>query len=93
MPLNVWLDAVYTVWIEAPHELLEKVNKQLVVKAAMLRPDEARETWGMRPEHRAMAGTLGQGPGAEAGRDTGRAPLARRTAPRRTPIPPRRGMP
>lgn len=86
-PLPLWLDAVYTVWAEAPIETLTKMNKQLVQKSAMLRPDEARETWGMLPEHQAMSGGLGRGPGLEAGRAAGKAPQAQRPHPRRTPMP------
>lgn len=70
--LGTWLDAVYAVWIDAPHELLEKANAQMVRTQARIRPEEARETWGLRPEHRAMAGRLGSGRGAEAG--AGQAP-------------------
>lgn len=72
--LGTWLDAVYAVWIDAPHELLEKANAQMVRTQARIRPEEARETWGMRPEHRAMAGRLGTGRGAESG--VGQAPAA-----------------
>jgi hypothetical protein len=39
-----------------------------MIKAqARVRPEEARETWGLRPEHRAMAGKLGRGRGLESG--------------------------
>lgn len=70
--LATWLDSVYAVWIEAPHEALEKASSHMIKATARLRPEEARETWGMRPEHQAMAGRLGRGPGLEAG--AGRAP-------------------
>lgn len=63
-----WLDAVFAAWVDAPHEFLEKVNKAFVVKSAQLRPEEARETWGLRPEHQHMSGGLGAGPGLESGR-------------------------
>jgi hypothetical protein len=59
--LGIWLDAVYAVWIDAPHELLEKAQATMVRQIARLRPEEARETWGLRPEHQAMAGKLGKG--------------------------------
>ncbi|MDF2822809.1 MAG: hypothetical protein K0R68_217 [Mycobacterium sp.] len=59
--LGVWLDAVYAVWIDAPHEMLEKAQATMVRQIARLRPEEARETWGLRPEHQAMAGKLGKG--------------------------------
>lgn len=68
LTLGGWLDAVFAAWVDAPHELLEKVNKQMVIKSAQLRPEEARETWGLRPEHQHMAGGLGAGPGLESGR-------------------------
>jgi hypothetical protein len=66
--LGQWLDAVYAAWVDAPHELLEKITKQIVIKSAQLRPEEARETWGLRPEHQHMTGGLGAGPGLETGR-------------------------
>lgn len=59
-PLDVWLDAVYAVSVEAPYEALEKLNKQMIVKSAMVDPEAARETWGALPEHQAMAGKLGR---------------------------------
>jgi hypothetical protein len=75
-PLPDWLDSVYALYCEAPHELLEKMNKQMVINTARLRPEEARETWGLRPEHVAMAGQLGRGAGAEAGGRHGAPPVA-----------------
>lgn len=79
-PLPDWLDAVWAAYIEAPYGVLEKANAEMVKAQARVRPEEARETWGMLPEHRAMAGNLGQGPGLEAGR--GQAPgVARRKGP------------
>lgn len=65
--LGTWLDAVYAVWIDAPHELLEKASAQMVRTQARIRPEDARETWGVLPEHKAHAGRLGQGRGAESG--------------------------
>jgi hypothetical protein len=61
MPASEWLDAVYAVYLNAPHELLEKAHKQMVIGAARLRPD--RETWGLLPEHQALGRGLVKGPG------------------------------
>jgi hypothetical protein len=79
--LRTWLDAVYALWAEAyvHHEHLEHLSAQLVRKSAQLRPEEARKTWGRLPEHRAMAGSLGKGPGLEAGGKAGAAPATDRT--------------
>ena len=77
-PLADWLDAVYAAWVAAPHEALQAAAKTMVVQSARLRPD--RETWGMLPEHRALAGKLGQGAGMEAG---GGAPAPKRKGPAR----------
>lgn len=51
-PLAHWLDAVYAVWLDAPHDRLEIAFKQTTLAAAKLRPD--RSTWGRLPEHRAL---------------------------------------
>jgi hypothetical protein len=85
--VSVWLDAVYATYAEAPHEVLEKLTKQMVIKEAMIDPEGARETWGRRPEHIAMAGKLGQGAGVEAGNSAAMAPTQRPGNPRRPPIP------
>lgn len=69
---------MYAAWAEAPGELLPKLAKHVTVQAAMLRPEEARETWGLLPEHRALGGNLVREPGLEAGR--GRAPAMERKA-------------
>jgi hypothetical protein len=53
-PLPVWLDASWAAYLDAPHALIEDAARELVLGAARLRPD--RETWGLRPEHRALAG-------------------------------------
>lgn len=70
-PLHVWLDAVYTIWVDAPHELLQKVMKQLITQEARIDPERARETWGLRPEHQATSRGLGQQGGVG---DAGTAP-------------------
>ena len=59
-PLHVWLDAVYTAWADAPHELLKAAMKQLVIQEARIDPERARATWGLRPEHQALNKGLGQ---------------------------------
>jgi hypothetical protein len=74
----VWLDAVWAVYADAPHETLKKLHEEMVKKSAMLRPEEARETWGVAPEHVAMAGRLGRGQGLEAGNNAAAAPQVRR---------------
>lgn len=98
VPADVWLDAVYAAYADAPHQVLENLNRQIVIKEAMIDPDGARETWGRRPEHTALAGKLGRGAGVEAGGQAAMAPPTRTGAPRRPPIPqtarpPTPGMP
>lgn len=72
---RTWLDAVYTAWIDAPYEVLQKANVEMVKAIARLRPKEARETWGLLPEHQAMSGKLGKqqaprtGPGGGTDKD------------------------
>lgn len=65
-------------WAEAAthHDHLENLTAKLVRKSAQLRPKEARETWGRLPEHKALAGNMGKGPGLEAGGHAGAAPPA-----------------
>jgi hypothetical protein len=84
-PVGMWLDAVYAAYADAPHQVLDQLNRQMVIKEAMVDPEGARETWGRRPEHIAMAGQLGRGPGAEAGPTAGRAPQQQPPGPRRRP--------
>lgn len=70
-PADVWLDTIYAIVAEAPGEKLEKINEQLVIHSARMRPD--RETWGALPEHQALmrkttgerAGTTGAAPKAK----------------------------
>lgn len=85
-PIRQWLDAVYATWVDAPHEVLEKAAKSMTLRSAMLRPD--RSTWGKLPEHRALAGKLGQGAGMEAGAGAPPAPTRKgpaRPTPRQAP--------
>lgn len=66
--LGVWLDAVYALWLEQPEAgVVRNAARTLEQKAAMIRPEEARETWGRSPVARALSGGLGRGPGAESG--------------------------
>ena len=91
--VGVWLDAVYAAYADAPHEVLGKLNKQMVIKGAMIDPEEARKTWGLAPEHVAMAGNLGRGPGLEAGNKAAMAPERRTRQPGFAPVPQRRPGP
>jgi len=47
-PAAVYLDALYAIVVEAPHEGLEKLHDQITLKTHQLRPD--RETWGLLPD-------------------------------------------
>lgn len=59
VPVSNWLDAVWAVYVDAPHKLLTDLAKERVVRAAQLRPD--RDTWGATPEHQALGrGLVGQ---------------------------------
>jgi hypothetical protein len=87
VPAGVWLDAVYAAYADAPHQVLEQLNRQIVIKEAMIDPEGARETWGRRPEHAALAGKLGRGAGVEAGNPAAMAPTQRPGSPRRPTIP------
>ena len=50
---------MYAVWADAPHQLLEKAMKQMVVLEARVDPERAHESWGLRPEHQALSKGLG----------------------------------
>lgn len=63
-PVATWLDAVWALYVDAPHQLLEKMAKERVIRAAQLRPD--RETWGKLPEQRALGAGLVQEDGKPA---------------------------
>lgn len=60
-PLATWLDAVYAIVADAPHEVLEKLWPKLTSAAARVKPD--RETWGVLPEHQQLMQPLIQGQG------------------------------
>jgi hypothetical protein len=51
-----WLDAVYAILADAPHEIIEQLNKRLIVAGTRAAPDP--DTWGLLPEHQSMAGTF-----------------------------------
>lgn len=57
--LATWLDAVYAAYADAPHDVLKELMAGVVKAEARLRPQDARATWGLTPEHQAMAGKLG----------------------------------
>lgn len=59
-PIDIWLDAAYAAWADAPHEVLQKAMKHFIVQEAKLDPERARATWGLRPEHQALNKGLGQ---------------------------------
>lgn len=49
-----WLDVVYAIWLDAPHDVVEKAGKALRNSSDRVAPN--RETWGKLPEHRAQMG-------------------------------------
>lgn len=51
MPLSDWLDAVYASLVGAPFDVLERLEDNLVINAALADPEGARESWGLLPEH------------------------------------------
>ena len=51
-----WLDMAYAIFTEAPHQVLEELNKRIVMETSRLRPD--RETWGLLPEQVALSSKL-----------------------------------
>lgn len=60
VPLATWLDAVYAIVADAPHNVLGPLDDQLTLQSGRLRPD--RDTWGMSPGQIRMQGRLtGQG--------------------------------
>jgi hypothetical protein len=59
VPASRWLDIAYAIVADAPHAYLKAMSEQLVIASAKLRPD--RDTWGLLPEHQAMARTLPEG--------------------------------
>jgi hypothetical protein len=55
-PLAEWLDAVYALWVGAPHEVLAKARKIIDDHSVTIAPD--RDTWGTLPEHVAQLGNF-----------------------------------
>lgn len=53
-----WLDVVYALWLDAPHDVVKKAGETLRSKSDMVAPDRA--TWGLLPEHRAQMGGFEQ---------------------------------
>lgn len=51
-----WLDAVYAILMECPDERLRKMQDQLVLLTARLRPDRA--SWGLTPEQVEMSNRI-----------------------------------
>ena len=49
-----WLDVVYALWLDAPHEVVKKAGGELRKQSDRVAPD--RSTWGLLPEHRAQMG-------------------------------------
>jgi hypothetical protein len=55
-PASTYLDAIYAIVADAPHEVLKEMAKQLTIAGAKIAPD--RETWGLLPEHQMLAGDM-----------------------------------
>lgn len=51
-----WLDVVYAIWLDAPHEVVKKAGETLRKQSDRVAPD--RSTWGLLPEHRAQMGSF-----------------------------------
>jgi hypothetical protein len=60
---------VYAILADAPHEVLEKLRDRMVVAEATADPERARATWGLLPDHQAMAGNLADAPPPTQGED------------------------
>jgi hypothetical protein len=65
--IGTWLDAVWACAMDAPYNELKAANAEMTKAMARVRPEQARATWGMLPEHQVQAGRLGRGPGLESG--------------------------
>lgn len=55
-PLAEWLDAVYALWVGAPHDAMQKARQSFDRQAVTIAPD--RDTWGMTPEQIAQMGSF-----------------------------------
>lgn len=71
--LRTWLDAAWACYIDAPVDTLKSASHEMTKAMARVRPETARETWGLLPEHQAAAGRLGRSQGLEASVPTARA--------------------
>ena len=60
-------DVIYVILTELPHEVLVKLRDGLTTAEAALDPVRARETWGLLPEHQAMAAGLTELPPSQGG--------------------------
>jgi hypothetical protein len=56
LPLGEWLDAVYALWADAPHEVLKRARQVIDQHAVTIAPD--RDTWGATPEQIAQMGSF-----------------------------------
>lgn len=56
--LATWLDVVYALWLDAPHDVVTKAGQTLRKQSDRVAPD--RSTWGLLPEHRAQMGKFEQ---------------------------------
>jgi hypothetical protein len=64
-PAGSVLDAIYAIVADAPHDMIEKWDKKLIMEGAKAWPE--RDTWGVLPEHRRLSGGLmSNSRGAEA---------------------------
>lgn len=61
VPAPDWLDAVWAAWVDSPHELLKKAQREVVIATAKIMPD--RSTWGLLPEQQKLAGHMAARPG------------------------------
>lgn len=56
VPVSRYLDALYAIVADAPHDVLKELAKNLTIAGARIAPD--RDTWGLLPEHQALQGAL-----------------------------------
>lgn len=57
-PVADWCDVVHVILTEVPHDRLKALRDGFTTADAVVDPKRARETWGLLPEHVAMAGAL-----------------------------------
>ncbi len=56
VPASDWLDAVWAAYVDSPHDLLKKLQREVVIATAKIMPD--RSTWGLLPEQQKLAGHM-----------------------------------